>query len=58
MLQPLSGGVVDHVAARKALEMAGYGGWVSLEMKRPESAAQLVASVLSLKSSYADESAS
>ena len=33
MLEPVSGGVVDHRSAAATLKDIGYSGWVSIEMK-------------------------
>ena len=37
MLEPIDGGEIDHAAYIHAVKMTGYDGWVSIEMKTPDS---------------------
>ncbi len=56
MLEPIVGGVVDHKSGIDILQELGYQGWVSIEMKQPNSndllkgSVQLVAQMLQSES--------
>ena len=52
MLEPISGGVVDHMSAADTLIEIGYTGWVSIEMKMVPDIKSLYRSVDAAASCY------
>ena len=49
MLEPIAGGVVNHSEALGLLRKIGYSGWVSIEMKQPESFEKVITSLNFIK---------
>lgn len=45
MLESISGGVVDHIAAANSLNSINYNNWLSIEMKQPDNIEQVYASI-------------
>lgn len=54
MLEPITGGVVDHKSAFHALKEINYANWYSIEMKQPETPKLVYESILQVLSSYSD----
>jgi len=54
MLEPISGGVVDHKTAFRTLKEINYPNWYSIEMKQPEKPELIYESIAQVSSFFAN----